>query len=74
MASNRGGRFNSQRMVEAHPVQDRGSPTAGRGEVSPVEGGRPACSPGGLGAHRRGLGAHPLQEGWGDSQRHPWPS
>ena len=43
------GRLSSQRMVEAHPVQDRRLPTAGRGEVSPVcvcgegGGGRQTC-------------------------------
>jgi len=33
------GRLSSQRMAEAHPVQDRRSPTAGSGEVSPLGGG-----------------------------------
>ena len=40
MASNRGGEVIFPKMVEAHPVQDRRSPTVGRGEVSPVEGGQ----------------------------------
>lgn len=39
------GRLSSQRMVEAHPVQDRRLPTAGRGEVSPVEGGQNRLQP-----------------------------
>ena len=76
MANNRGGEVNFPKdgRGSSRAGQDRRSPTVGSGEASPVKGGQALLQPRLLGAHRRGLGAHPPQEGWGDSQRHPWPS